>query len=732
MYESHMFPSQEDQSVPYYNQACISDEKEKEKENECMGDDTIGFTLVESALSELRSLVSHASDSVKILPTQIHPNIHQSTGERRLKEYNEDNGFHPVQSHIKVSKFMDSVTHTKKQAAGSHSNIVQHTSKRFMKSKMEREEEIVDDYRDDFEQLFPHGDYELDSDTSMAIESSKMMFARTRKHSRCERENSTISLATVSDIDDKPSSTTCFNPMATTIQTPEKHTKRRSKSSSIQKVDFDTISQPSFVTLSVKRIATPWDDCDNEDEDAPSSENSKESTLEERLVSSSGKEPFNFVLPSPEVPLKSTPAVLHVGDDESAHHRKVRFDNKVDVRQFSDGKCRDFTRVIEGRKRDKRLKKKHTWGAAGKTSKEESIERPSILKRTGWVPGENITDRKIPLFSPDSEHGRIALHFGIDPDDDENVSGSSGCDDDDDDAETDQVSQKAFSPTLIGCDMWDEEEEWRPNSKSFADTPLKRFKVKLQRFIYGFKLHSEKLHYLVIRTQSDSVSGSANQLFVSPDLSETESFEEIEPCVTVVPMFGPMTMSRPRHAVDDNKFETILQFLSLVEELCHEEEGTEDVVNETAPVAEETAEVRETVEEEGKMEDRESVTNSVPTDEALRERVFYRQPCDNNNNCGVFTQGAEFFIAHVDPRMNSGVTTDPSDISDLALSRRRVKLDHQIQKRTFKDGKISDVFGRIVRGYGKIDKEETQKQPRFRFASVKKVLVKLKLKKPTK
>ncbi|KAI5965435.1 ALR1 [Candida margitis] len=142
--------------VTYYNQAC-------------MEDDTIGFTLIESPLSELRSLVSHASDQVKILPTQIHPNIHQSTGERRLKEYNEDNGFHPVQSHIKVSKFMDAVTHTKKQAAGSHSNIVQHISKRFMKSKMEREEEIVDDYRDDFEQLISRDDYELVSDTSMVI-----------------------------------------------------------------------------------------------------------------------------------------------------------------------------------------------------------------------------------------------------------------------------------------------------------------------------------------------------------------------------------------------------------------------------------------------------------------------------------------------------------------------------------------------------------------------------------
>ena len=108
-----------------------------------------------------------------------------------------------------------------------------------------------------------------------------------------------------------------------------------------------------------------------------------------------------------------------------------------------------------------------------------------ILKETGYSPEDHITDEVIPLFSPDSELGRVALQLGIDLDNDDD--GSQG-----EDYETEQVS----CPFTIRCDLWNDDDykkDWRPSSKSFANTSMKRFKVKVRRFMYGIKTCGKRL-----------------------------------------------------------------------------------------------------------------------------------------------------------------------------------------------------------------------------------------------
>ncbi|KAG5421344.1 hypothetical protein I9W82_000434 [Candida metapsilosis] len=511
MYDLLTNSSQEDQSVTYFNQAFTVDNKENED---------YGFALIESALSELKELVSHVYNKDKMLPTQVHPNIHQSIKKSKVKNINNGTAFHPADSLSTTSNVFNSTTHTKKMFTNYQSKTINHSHKRFMKSKMRRDEE--DDVATEgafYPLCFRDKD---ESDTLMVIESSKMMLARTNKRIEQQRQQQTRFLPSRSSSINQTNTNSCFNPPVNSFQPP----KQRKKSSNIKKVDS---SKPSLVTGPVRRFATTWDDCEDEDENASSETEKVGNQLSDGLGSITEKINFAFPLPQPDPPMKHTPAILHIGDDSK---NKVKFNNKMEVRRFSQDKCQDFTRVIEGKNRDKKLKRKWSWGSKRRASKEKVEQKPSILKRTGWIPGENVTDEVIPLFSPDTQSGRVALHLGIDSDEE----------DEDENVSNNEATEEPNYATTVRCDLWDDDDkEWRPNPKLMADTPVKKFKVHLRRFVYGFKIHGGKLQSLLsLHTSCGIMSGSANQSFTSPDSGEDDSGEETEGFMTIAPR--PMTV----------------------------------------------------------------------------------------------------------------------------------------------------------------------------------------------
>ncbi|KAG5420257.1 hypothetical protein I9W82_002137 [Candida metapsilosis] len=519
MYDLLTNSSQEDQCVTCFNQAFTVDNKENEE---------YGFALIESALSELKELVSHVYNKDKMSPTQVHPNIHQSTEKSKVKKITNGTAFYPADSLSTTSNVFNSTTHTKKMFTNYESKTNSQSHKRFMKSKMKRDEE--DDVATEvafYPLCFNHED---ESDTSVVIESSKMMLARTNKRiqqqsqqQQQQQQQQTRFLPSSSSSINQTNTISCFNPPVNSFQPP----KQRKKSDKIKKVESN---KPSLVTGPIKKFATPWDDCEDEDENASSETDKIRNQLSDGLGSITEKINFAFPLPQPDPPMKHTPAVLQIGNDS---RNKVKFNNKMEVRRFSDDKCQDFTRVIEGKNRDKKLKRKWSWGSKRRASKEVAEKKPSILKRTGWIPGENITDEVIPLFSPDTQSGRVALHLGIDSDEEdegENVGNN-------------DVLEEANYATTVRCELWDDDEEWTPNPKLMADTPATKFKVYLRRFVNGFKIQGEKLQSLLsLHTSSGIMSGSANQSFRSPDSGEDDSGEEAKGFMTVAPTFRPMTV----------------------------------------------------------------------------------------------------------------------------------------------------------------------------------------------
>ncbi|KAG5420271.1 hypothetical protein I9W82_002151 [Candida metapsilosis] len=511
MYDLLTNSPQEDQSVTYFNQAFTVDNKEN---------DDYGFALIEAALSELKELVSHVYNKEKMLPTQVHPNIHQSTKKSKVKKINNGTAFYPANSLSTTSNVFNSTTHTKKMFTNYQAKTINHSHKRFMKSTMRRDEE--DDAATEAA-FYPSCFCEKDeSDTSMVIESSKMMLARTNRRIQQQRHQQTRFLPSNSSSITQSITNSCFNPPVNSFQPP----KQRKKSSNIKKVDS---SKPSLVSGPVRRFATPWDDCEDEDENASFENDKVGNQLSDGLGSITEKINFAFPLPQPDPPMKHTPAILHIGDDSK---NKVKFNNKMEVRRFSQDKCQDFTRVIEGKNRDKKLKRKWSWGSKRRASKEKVEQKPSILKRTGWIPGENITDEVIPLFSPDTQSGRVALHLGIDSDEE----------DDGESVGNNDAAEEPNFATTVRCDLWDvDDKEWRPDPKLMADTPVKKFKVHLRRFVSGFKIHGGKLQSLLsLHTSSGVMSGSANQSFTSPDSGEDDSGEEAEGFMTIASR--PMTV----------------------------------------------------------------------------------------------------------------------------------------------------------------------------------------------
>ncbi|KAG5417681.1 hypothetical protein I9W82_005317 [Candida metapsilosis] len=513
MYDLLTNSSQEDQSVTCFNQAFTVDNKENEE---------YGFALIESALSELKELVSHVYNKDKMSPTQVHPNIHQSTKKSKVKKINNGTAFYPADSLSTTSNVFNSTTHTKKVFTNFQSKTNSQSHKRFMKSKIRRDEE--DDVATEgafYPLCFNDKD---ESDTSVVIESSKMMLSRTsrRIQQQQHRQQQTRFLPSSSSSINQTNTNTCFNPPVNSFQPP----KQRKKSNKIEKVESN---KPSLVMGPVRRFATPWDDYEDEDENASYETDKIGNQLSDGLGSITEKINFAFPLPQPDPPMKHTPAVLHIGDDSRS---KVKFNNKMEVRRFSDDKCQDFTRVIEGKNRDKKLQRKWSWGSKRRASKEIVEQKPSILKRTGWIPGENITDEVIPLFSPDTQSGRVALHLGIDSDEEDEGENVSNTD----------VPEEANYATTVRCELWDDgDEEWTPNPKLMADTPVKKFKVHLRRFVNGFKIQGEKLQSLLsLHTSSGIMSGSANQSFTSPDSGEDDSSEEAEGFMTIAPI--PMTV----------------------------------------------------------------------------------------------------------------------------------------------------------------------------------------------
>lgn len=509
-----MFFSQENQSFTCFSQDFVYDENED-----------YGFTLIESVLSELRCMVTDIY-FVKP-PTQINPNVHLSINEKSISKQNKASAFYSTDSMPTFSNYVDLESHIKKASTDNRHKSTQQSNKRFMKSKMVREDDSpVDAFKEsNFTPSCDYNDYRLDSDTSMVIESSKTMLARTTKQFRSIKKNQTSFLSLNNSSNDKTKTTTCFNSL-------KAGTKQVPKPASTEKVTNNTSFAPSLATAPAKPFATPWDDCDEDGLDAPTKDVETESPEENRLVSSSGKDHYNFTPPPPAIALKKTPAVLHIGDD-SIKDKKVRFNNRIEVRRISGDKCQDFTRVIEGKRKDQGLKRKRSWGAK-RASKRSNGAKVGILKETGYSPEDHTTDEVIPLFSPDSELGRVALQLGIDLDNDDD--GSQG-----EDYETEQVS----CPFTIRCDLWNDDDykkDWRPSSKSFANTSMKRFKVKVRRFMYGIKTCGKRLQSLMsLHALSSKAAGLANQSFVSLEQSEYEVSEEAGPMMIIAPSIRPMT-----------------------------------------------------------------------------------------------------------------------------------------------------------------------------------------------
>ncbi|KAI5963364.1 hypothetical protein KGF57_001309 [Candida theae] len=528
MYSFITISSQEGQGVSHFNNAYVSDSKEN---------DDYGFTLIESALSELKDLVSYVDDKNKTSapPTQAHPNTHFSAETRTVKSQHKATAFYPVFSQSTSSNVSNTTTHTKSAFTKHQHGSNDFSSKRLTKSKMRREEDedvgVVKGgsfYPLDFKDDDKH-----ENDTSMVIESSKMMLARTKRHTQQPKQNQTSFSPSTLSILNKNTSTNCFNPQVSSFNPRKPSTAQKSKYNKINSDEPKMSSTPSLVTGPVRRFATPWDDCGEDDVEAavavsdPNGDKSKNGS-----ISSIENAILNYRPPQPPAPMKWTPEVLLIGG-ESDSGNKVKFNNKMEVRQFSNDKHQDFTRVIEGKNKDKKLRRKWSWGSKRKAPTTNIDGKPSILKRTGWVPGEYITDEVVPIFSPDTESGRVALQLGLDLDEEE---------------ETEDVCPAAMRgeyATTIRCDLWDddeeEEEEWRPDSRYMADTPMKMFKARVRRFVSGVKIYGEKLQSLMsLHTHSSGMSGSANQSFASSDLGEDDSGDETEGYLTVAPTSRPM------------------------------------------------------------------------------------------------------------------------------------------------------------------------------------------------
>ncbi|KAG5417664.1 hypothetical protein I9W82_005300 [Candida metapsilosis] len=220
---------------------------------------------------------------------------------------------------------------------------------------------------------------------------------------------------------------------------------------------------------------------------------------------------------------------------------------------------------------------------------------------------------------------------------------------------------------------------------------------------------------------------------------------------------------RPKRALDDNRFESLFDLVNFLREaeedvaLIEEEEVASIVtLDGEHTIVQQLPEEEVTATESSEN----APAESNITDDTQRNGVLYRFPCPENDNFGYFVDAtSRCFVGKVDTRMVPGSyvpdhipivrhpggffslplqevlysSTDPSPMSEEALSRRRVTFNNFTQERKVKDGANEDRRGLIM---GTSDENfyegDLQKRPKSRFTKLKKLLTKLKLKRSPK